>query len=150
MKGITLIAALLTGIFLAAGAADKVVHWPLFVLALERNPLVPAVMAAAAGGGVIAAESAIALLLVVPRTRRTGMLYAGVLFCLFALVVGALLWLGRQEPCGCSFTFGYDTPTVRHLGLNLLLGALGLYLRRTGNFTSPAVTTHTPVQRREL
>lgn len=139
MKAITFVASMTVSLFLAFGVADRVMHWPLFVFALGRNPLIPAMLSGAVAGGVLAGESVVALLLLAGRTRRSGLILAMVLFSFFTCVVALLLWLAPAAQCGCSFMSGFDTPTPRHLVLNLLIALMCGYLAFTGYRVSPTV-----------
>jgi hypothetical protein len=139
MNAITFVASVVVSLFLVFGVADRVMHWPLFVLALSRNPLIPTMLSGAVAGGVLAVETAVALLLLAGRTRRRGLILAMVLFGFFTCVVALLLWLAPAEQCGCSFMSGFDTPTLRHLLLNLLIALLCGYLASTGYRVSPTV-----------
>jgi hypothetical protein len=139
MRSITIISSVLVSLFLAAGVADKVVHWYMFVLALARNPLVPTMMSGAVAGGVLTVESAVALLLLAGPTRRSGLVLASLLFCSFTCVVALLLWLAPAAQCGCSFMSGFDTPTPHHLLLNVLIALLCGYLCTIGHRVSPTI-----------
>jgi hypothetical protein len=140
MKAITLISAVLISAFLLTGVADKVLHWNMFVVTLGKNPLIPAVLAGAVAGGVIAVETIVAVALLPGPTRRMGMLLATILFAFFSVVVALLFWLAPSTQCGCSFTAGFDTPTVRHLLLNVLITILCGYLCIIGFRRTPANT----------
>ena len=139
MKVITGISAALISAFLFVGVADKLMHWDMFVFALGKNPLVPALLAGAVAGGVIAIEAVVACALLPPATRRTGLLLGMVLFGLFSVVIALLLWLAPASQCGCSFIAGFDKPTVRHLLLNLLIALLCGYLFGTSDRRSPTI-----------
>jgi hypothetical protein len=137
MRPITILTSVLVSLFLAAGVADKVVHWQMFVLALDRNPLIPSMLSGAVAGGVLTAESAIALLLLAGPTRRGGLVLASLLFCFFTCIVALLLWLAPASQCGCSFMSGFDTPTPHHLLLDLLIALLCGYVSYAGYRVSP-------------
>jgi hypothetical protein len=139
MRFITIISSVLVSLFLVAGVADKLMHWQMLVLALARNPLVPAVMSGAVAGGVLTVESTVALLLLVGATRKSGLVLASLLFSFFTCIVALLLWLAPTAQCGCSFMSGFDTPTPHHLLLNLLIALLCGYLCTVGYRVSPTV-----------
>lgn len=140
MKAITFLIAVLVSAFLLVVAVDKVVHWDLFIIALGKNPFIPVVLAGAVGGGVIAIEVVVAGILVPPATRRTGFFLAGLLFGIFAVVTALLLWRAPSLQCGCSFSAGFDTPTLRHVIFDVLLAVLNGYLFRVGYRPSPRTT----------
>ena len=139
MRPVIIVSSVIVSLFLAAGVTDRVVHWSMFVLALSRNPFIPPMLSGAVAGGVLACESAVALLLLAERTRRSGLFLAMLLFALFTCVIALLLWLAPAAQCGCSFMLDLDTPTLRHLLLNLLIALLCGYLYATGYRVSPAV-----------
>ena len=139
MKAITLLASVLVSAFLLTGVADKLLHWELFVLALGKNPLIPTAWAGAVGGGVIGVEALVAGLLLPGSTRRWALMLASALFGFFSVVVAFLLWRAPAAQCGCSFSSGFDRPSLRHVVLNILLTFLCGYLVRTGFRTTPTI-----------
>jgi hypothetical protein len=140
MKAITLISAVLISAFLLTGVADKLLHWDMFVFTLGKNPLIPVRLSGAIAGGVIALETAVAVALLPAATRSMGLILATVLFGVFSVVVALLLWLAPASQCGCSYVAGFDTPSVRHLCLNVLIAFLCGYLRSIGFRRSPTIT----------
>ena len=140
MHAITALSAVLVGAFLLTGVVDKLIHWDLFVIALAKNPLIPEPLAGGVAGGTVALEAAIAVTLLMPSTRRTGLLLGMALFCFFTAVIAVLLWLAPDAHCGCSFVTGFDRPTVRHGVLNGLIALLCGYLFGTGPRPSPTTT----------
>lgn len=139
MKGVASLSLVAVSGLLVVGAFDKLLHWSFFVFTLQHNPLVGEVLAPAVGGAVIAAEALVGGALLIPRTRRAGLLSALLLFGCFTVVVAVLLMTAPGERCGCTFLFGYDRADVRHLVMNVLLTVLcGVLLRANVSVLSPS------------
>ncbi len=117
----------LSTVFLLA-ALDKVLHWPLFLVSLEGYGVLPPHFLALFAALVVGIELFTSITLLWPALRRHALILAASLFTLFALAVVYLMLVAPHSPCGCIFTVGSWKADLNHLLLNLVLGALALFL----------------------
>ncbi len=128
MKWTTILCTMGVSGLLGISAADKVIHWGVFVFTLQQNPLLPMPLAASIGGAVLAVECFLTVVLLLPRTRHTGFFVAALVFTVFTIVIAILMIVTPGERCGCTFLFDYDRADFRHLTMNVLLALLSAYL----------------------
>jgi len=113
---------------LLLAALDKVLHWPLFLVSLEGYGVRPPYLRALFAALVVGIELFTSITLLWPALRRHALVLVASLFAVFALAVVYLMLVAPDSPCGCIFTVGSWKADLNHLVLNLVLGALALFL----------------------
>ena len=121
MKGPQYVLLLLVAAVMGVAAAFKVADPESFALAISNYNLLPRQALQPVAYLLPALEFVVAAALFHPSYRRAGWLLAGLLFVLFALVVGSAVARGLDVSCGCFG--GAMTVSWYHLAGNLLLAA---------------------------
>jgi hypothetical protein len=102
---------------------------------IENYQIVPQALTAPAALVLAVTETACALLLLVPPTRRVGLVTAGCLMVAFLVVMSIALAHGRRIPCACFGGGGeLDTvglPSLLRTGLLCVIAAVSLLGRPT-------------------
>lgn len=98
---ITDIISALIVLLLIYASLSKLLAYPAFVIQLHTHPLLKP-LAGVVARAVPAAELAIAALLVIPRTRRTGLYGSALLLSLFTIYLAIMLLAYKDLPCSCG------------------------------------------------
>lgn len=104
-------------------ALNKLQYFDGFIAGLERNPLL-ADHKIIIGWLVPLTELAITVLLLVPATRRSGLLAATLLMLAFATFIGYMMLTRSKLPCICGGIFN-TMPWDWHLLINLFFVVIG-------------------------
>lgn len=88
-------------LLLVYASLSKGLSYPAFTAQLHTHPLLKH-FARVLAWAVPAAELAIAALLVIPRTRRTGLYGSALLLSLFTIYLAIMLLAYKDLPCSCG------------------------------------------------
>jgi uncharacterized membrane protein YphA (DoxX/SURF4 family) len=86
---------------LGVSGVIKLRHPRVTARQIEDYQIVPRAVAPAVAAALAVAEAACALLLLVPPTRRPGLVVAGCLMVVFLVAISITLARGRRVPCAC-------------------------------------------------
>lgn len=78
-------------------------------------------------------ELVIASLIAIPRFRRTGLYAATVLMLLFTIYIGAIIGMGKDQPCSCGGVLsilGWTEHFIFNIAF-ITLGVVGIYFTRS-------------------
>lgn len=103
---------------------DKLLHYQGFVNALRDYALIPGNVSEMLAMPVILLEIFLAVALWLPLWRRPALLATGVLFLLFAAMIGGNLLFGSRNVCGCWFSLTLAATDELHIVQNLILSGL--------------------------
>jgi hypothetical protein len=109
---------------MAYSAIDKILHWPMFIKALNVYQVIPGVLVPAVSYAVPGLELVAAAAIAIPWFRARGLELAAWLLAGFTTMIGYATITAPGVPCGCSFSLGPTRATVGHVALNVVLMAL--------------------------
>jgi len=100
----------------------KLVIYPTYVRDLGRSPLISD-FASVLSVGIPTIELTIATLVLIPKTRRAGLIASFIVMALFSLYVAYILFFAAKRPCSCGGIFR-DMGWRTHLIFNLFMTVL--------------------------
>jgi uncharacterized membrane protein YphA (DoxX/SURF4 family) len=133
---IEIIAALFVLLF-AYTAASKIMDFRNFKFVLRDSPFIGESLAPIAAYGIVLVEMVVSLLLILPKTRKTGLWSSLGLMLVFTIYIGYVSMFASHKPCGCGGVISKMNWT-QHFYFNIfftLLAALGLWLHRKRRIT---------------
>lgn len=109
-------------------AGSKWMDYARFKWVLEDSPLLKSFSTVIAIG-LPAGELVIALLLLLPRSRQTGLLYTVIMMGIFTTYIGYMLLTASSLPCSCGGVLR-SMSWLQHFFFNLFLFLLALWAYR--------------------
>lgn len=128
-------------------ATSKLIAHNTFLYTLKKSMLL------APYSGIISwmipfAELTISILLFIPRFRKLGLLYSGILLCIFTIYIAYMLLLSPHLPCSCGGILKEMT-WRQHLVFNVCFTALAFFawflLTKNKDFIAINRRSRTPV-----
>jgi uncharacterized membrane protein YphA (DoxX/SURF4 family) len=135
-------------LLLVYAASGKLMDYPLFVAQLHTHPYLKP-FAGFLAWSVPAVELIISMLMIIPRTRLTGLYAAAALLFAFTAYLVLMLLSGKDLPCSCSGIIS-SMSWGQHIVFNIvfmLLAIFGIWFyKRKGFYKGSTISKTIPIR----
>jgi len=106
-------------------ATGKLIEFEQFTVQMKQVPVLKPV-AGVLTWAVPVSEYVLSVLLLIPKTRRLGLLSSAVLMSVFTMYIAGMILFSPELPCSCGGIIN-DLTWSQHLLFNLVFTALAIY-----------------------